>query len=63
LSTKLKKINKLKGPSEDISVLLGREKKAITRGGRKETGRERGQKGGGRNKHGMVLGGRKGLKP
>ena len=31
-STELKKINKLKGPSEDASVLLGREKKPSTRG-------------------------------
>ena len=29
-SSKLKKINKLKGPNEESSVLLGREKKAIT---------------------------------
>jgi hypothetical protein len=29
-STKLKKLNKLKCPSEDTSVSLGREKKAIT---------------------------------
>ena len=31
-STELKKTNKLKGPSEDASVPLGREKKAITSG-------------------------------
>ena len=31
-STELKKINKLKCPSEDTSVLLGRVKKAITSG-------------------------------
>ena len=30
-STELKKVNKLKGPSEDTSVPLGRGKKAITR--------------------------------
>ena len=30
-STELKKINRVKGPSEDVSVLLGREKKTITR--------------------------------
>jgi hypothetical protein len=29
-STELKKVNKLKGPSEEASVPLGREKKAIT---------------------------------
>ena len=34
-STELKKANKLKGPSKDVSIPLGREKKAITgsRGG------------------------------
>jgi hypothetical protein len=31
-ATELKKVNKLKGPSEDASVLLGREEKAITSG-------------------------------
>jgi hypothetical protein len=31
-SIELKKLNKLKCPSEDVSVLLGREKKAITSG-------------------------------
>ena len=31
-STELKKVNKLKAPSEDASVPLGREKKATTRG-------------------------------
>ena len=31
-STELKKVNKLKDPSEDASVPLGREKKAITSG-------------------------------
>ena len=34
--TELKKVNKLKGPSEDASVPLGREKKAITSGEGKE---------------------------
>ena len=34
-STELKKVNKLKAPSEDSSVPLGREKKATTMG---ETG-------------------------
>ena len=28
-STELKKVNKLKGPSEDASILLGRGKKRI----------------------------------
>jgi hypothetical protein len=42
-STELKKINKLKCPSVDTSVLLGRQKKAITsRKGGRETGREGG---------------------
>ena len=31
-STELKTINKLKGPNEDASVPLGREKKATTSG-------------------------------
>jgi hypothetical protein len=31
-STELKRVNKLKGLSEDVSVPLGREKKAITSG-------------------------------
>ena len=39
--TELKKVNKLKGPSEDTSVPLGREKKAITSG---EGGRDLGGK-------------------
>jgi hypothetical protein len=33
-STELKKLNKLKCPSEDAKVSLGREKKAITSGER-----------------------------
>jgi hypothetical protein len=42
-STQLKKVNKLKGPSENPSVPLEREKKAITSGeGREEPGRESG---------------------
>jgi hypothetical protein len=40
-STELKKINKLKWPSEDTSVPLGRVKKAITSG---EGGRDLGGK-------------------
>ena len=40
-STELKKLNKLKCPSEDASVPLGREKKAITSG---EGGRDLGGK-------------------
>jgi hypothetical protein len=42
-STELKKINKLKGPSEDASVLLGWEKKAITGWRREGPERESGQ--------------------
>ena len=34
------KVNKLKGPSEDASVPLGREKKAITGDGGEGPGRE-----------------------
>jgi hypothetical protein len=42
-STELKKVNKLKGPSEYASIPFGREKKAITEGrGREESGSERG---------------------
>jgi hypothetical protein len=40
-STELKKVNKLKCPSEDTSVPLGREKKANTS---REGGRDLGQK-------------------
>jgi hypothetical protein len=46
-STDFKKVNKLKGSSEDPSFLLGWEKKAITSGeGGKEGGREGGREGG-----------------
>ena len=41
-STELKKVSKLKGPSEDASVPLRKEKKAITRG---EGGRNLGGEG------------------
>ena len=57
--TELKKVNKLKDLSEDISVQLGREKKAIASG--EGYGRERG-KWGQRGEHDQVLGGEKGLK-
>jgi hypothetical protein len=45
LFTEFKKLNKLKGPSEDTSVPLGREKKVVTSGeeGREGPWRERGQ--------------------
>jgi hypothetical protein len=53
--TELKNVNKLKGPSEDASVALRREKKAITRGEReKDLGRKRA--GLGRGKLDLVLG-------
>ena len=44
-STELKKVNKLKCPSEDASVPLGREKKAITsgEGGRDQRGKVNGR--------------------
>ena len=42
-STELKKVNKLKGPNEDASVSLGREKKAITTG--EVSGRKMGWRG------------------
>jgi hypothetical protein len=39
-------VNKWKGPSEDVSIPVGREEKAITGGGRRERpGWERGQGG------------------
>jgi hypothetical protein len=45
------KVNKLKGPSENASIPLGRRKKAIIGG--------RGRKGGrGEGEHGQVLGGK-----
>jgi hypothetical protein len=41
VSMELKKVNKLKGPREDASVPLGREKKTTTRGkGRRNLGRK-----------------------
>jgi hypothetical protein len=44
--TELKKVNKLKCPSEDTLVPLGREKKAITSGeGEREGWREGGMEG------------------
>jgi len=55
--TELKKVNKLKCPSEDASVPLGREKKTITRG----VGREGPEEGRveGRGEHDQPLGGGK----
>jgi hypothetical protein len=68
--TGLKKVKKLKDPSEDAYVTLGREKKSITwgdggrEGGIEGPGRESGLGwGGGRGEHDPVLGGGKGLKP
>ena len=61
-STELKKVNKLKCPSEDTSVPHGREKKAITSG---EGGRDLGGKVDmrGRGLPDLVLDEGKGLKP
>jgi hypothetical protein len=55
--TELKKVNKVKCPSEDASVPLGREKKATTRG---ERGTWEGKRG--RGDHDLALGGGKELK-
>ena len=67
-STELKKVNKLKCPSEDASVPFGREKKATTSGeggrglgGKVEQG-ERGEWVGGIGEPDLVLGEGKGLK-
>jgi hypothetical protein len=49
-STELNKVNKPKGPNDDASIPLGREKKAITGGrGRKGSGWETGVGGKTRN--------------
>ena len=55
-STELIKVNKLKCPSEDTSVPLGREKKAIISGRRKGLGRECGERLEGRGESDLVLG-------
>jgi hypothetical protein len=47
--TELKKVNKMKCPSEDASVPLGRERRAFTTG---ERGRDLGEKVGGVGKIG-----------
>jgi hypothetical protein len=65
-STELKNVNKLMGPTEDTSVPLGREKKAITsgEGGRDLGGKvDGGRNGRGRGKPDQILGKGKGLKP
>jgi hypothetical protein len=70
-STELKKLSKLKGPSEDVPVPLGKEKKATmsVEGGREETGMESGLGvgwggvGWGRWEPDLLLGEGKGLKP
>jgi hypothetical protein len=68
-STEFKRFNKLKGPSEDASVPLGREKKAITNGegGKSLRGKmdtwEDGEVMGGRGEPDLLLGEGKGLKP
>ena len=71
-STELKKVNKLKGPSEDASVPLRREKKAITSGEGRREGERKGTRkepkekwmggGVGRGKPDVVLSEGKGLK-
>ena len=66
---KLKRLNKVKCPSEDTSVPLGREKKAITNGegGRSLGGKmdtwEGGEAMGDRGEPDLLLGEGKGLKP
>ena len=61
-STELKHVNKLEGPSQNASILLGWEKKAITRGqGETWEGKRTGS--GGREEHDLLLDGGKGLKP
>jgi hypothetical protein len=64
-SIELKKVHKLKCPSEDASVPLGREKKAITSGERRRglEGKVDRAGSGGRGGPDLVLGERKGLKP
>jgi hypothetical protein len=66
-STELKKINNLKCPSEDASVPLGKEKKAITRGERRRDltweGKWMDGRSWGRGEPDLVLGEGKGLKP
>ena len=55
-SRELKKISKLKDPSEDASILLGREKKATTS---RERGTWEGNEMGRRGEHDLVLGERR----
>jgi hypothetical protein len=56
-STELKKVYKLKGPREDASIPLGRERKAITGGGKEvQTWWEKGQGGEKRNMLGYWVG-------
>ena len=63
-SIELKKVNNQKCPSEDASVPLGREKKAITsgEGGKNYEGKWAGSSGG-RGEPDLVLGEGKRLKP
>ena len=44
--TGLNKVNKLKDPSKDVSIPLGKEMKAVRGGGRTEWEREQGMEGG-----------------
>ena len=57
-SRELRTVNKLKGPSEDTSVPLGREKKATNHKGGGKEGPVR-EKRGGRGEHDVLLGRRK----
>jgi hypothetical protein len=61
-STELKKVNKLKGPCEDTSVPLGKEKKAITSWERWTWEGKWTRWGWGRGEPDLVLGEGKGLK-
>ena len=45
---KIRNVKKMKGPNEDSSVPLGREKKEITKGGRREGPRRKSGQGEGR---------------
>jgi hypothetical protein len=64
-STELKKLNKLKCPSEDASVPLGREESDHKGEGERNPGGkvDRGGCSGGRGEPDLVLGEGKGLKP
>lgn len=55
--TELRKVNKEKGPSEEASISLGKQKKTITGGRRREEGTWVGEGGGGeKGEYNQVLG-------